>query len=276
MEKKPYFSIIIPTLNEENFLPCLLNSLKNQREKDFEVIIVDGNSTDGTKDIVGQFSQLLPIKFFQVKKRNVSYQRNFGAKKAKGRYLIFLDADAKVFPSFIKSLKKTIEKKKGLFFIPYLLPNRKDREYKLLFNFINLLIELTQNINKPFSAGGLMVVEKHFFELLGGFDEKLFICEDHDLVQRAYQWGVRAKFLSGIKVNVSLRRLKKEGELKLFYKYLIATAHYLFVGKIKKKIFKYEMGGQIYEEDNDKKDKKKFFKQYFQQVKKTLRKLINS
>lgn len=272
--KKPYFSIIIPTLNEEKFLPRLLSSLKKQKEKDFEIIVVDANSIDKTKDIVNQFQKHLPINLFQVDKKNVSFQRNFGAKKACGDYLIFLDADCEVFPTFIKTLKKNIMKEKGLFFIPYLLPERGDKKYLALFTLINLIIELTQNINKPFSAGGFMVIEKHFFKLLGGFDEQLFISEDHNLVYRAGQWGVKAKFLPKVKIKVSLRRLRKEGGLKLFYKYLIASTKYLFSGKVENKIFDYEMGGQIYQDLYDKKNKKKIFEEYFDQAKKVFKGLL--
>lgn len=271
--KKPYFSIIIPTFNEERYLPRLLNDLKNQKEKIFEVIIVDGSSFDKTRNIVNQFNQDLTIKFFQVRKRNVSYQRNFGASKAQGQYLIFLDADCEVNSLFIKNLKNIIEKRKGLFFIPFILPDREHSEYKIIFNFVNILIEFSQNFNKPFSAGGSMVIDKHFFKQLGGFDEKLFMCEDHDLVQRAWRWGVRVKFLPNIKVRFSLRRLKKEGHLKLFYKYLIASAHYLFVGKVKNKIFDYDMGGQIYQSTERNRTKKKLFEEYLQQAKEILKKI---
>lgn len=272
--KKPYFSIIIPTLNEEKFLPRLLASLKKQKEKDFEIIVVDGKSIDKTKDIVNQFQKYLPINLFQVNKKNVSFQRNFGAKKARGDYLIFLDADCEVFPTFIKTLKKNIMKKKGLFFIPYLLPERGYKKYLAIFNFINLIIELTQSLNKPFSAGGFMIIEKHFFKLLGGFDEQLFISEDHDLVYQASQWGVKAKPLSKVKIRVSLRRLKKEGGLKLFYKFSIASTKYLFGEKIKNKIFDYEMGGQIYQDVDDKKNKKKIFEEYLYRARKAFKSLI--
>lgn len=276
MKKKenPYFSIIIPTLNEEKYLPRLLEGLKKQKDKDFEIIIVDGNSTDKTKEVVDHFNQYLPIKFFQVKKRNVSYQRNFGGRRAKGKYLIFLDADCEIFPSFIVKLKKSIDKEKGLFFIPFSLPERGYKEFGPIFSLINLIIDVSQNVNRPFSAGGNMIIEKHLFNLLGGFNEKLFISEDHHLVFYASKWGVRSKFLPQVKIRVSLRRLKKEGGVKLFYKYLLATIQYLFGKKIKKKIFDYKMGGEIYQEDGDKK-KKKLINQYFKQAKEIFKKLTS-
>lgn len=240
------FSFIIPTLNEEKFLPKLLTDLTNQKEKDFEVIIVDGYSQDQTKKIALDFKEKLNLRFFELKEKNVSAQRNYGAKKAKGRYLIFIDADNRVFSSFLKKLKKFIFKKKGLIFIPQIIPDEDNVQTKLIFQFVNLLIELSQNFNKPLSAGGNLIFEKNFFDLIGGFDEKIFISEDHQIIQKAKNYGVTAKCLKNIKVKFSLRRFRKEGELTVFYKYLISFGYMLIKGDIKKKLFDYEMGGQLY------------------------------
>jgi len=239
------FSIIIPTLNEEKFLPRLLFDLKNQKEKNFEVIIVDALSEDKTPEIVKKDWQI-PINFFRSEKRNVSFQRNLGAKKAKGEYLIFLDADTRVYKNFTQNLKKVINKKKGLIFIPSLIPEKKEPQIDLVFKLINFFIEISQSFSKPFSAGSSIIIDKNFFEKIGGFDEDVYLAEDHNLIYKATLWGVKAKFLSKIKVKFSLRRLKKEGELKLFYKYLYASVYFLTKGKIDKKIFPYPMGGHEY------------------------------
>lgn len=95
--KKYFFSIIIPTLNEEKNLPLLLSSIKKQDyEKNFEVIISDSFSTDKTMAIAKQFLKKLNLKFYQKKFLNVSQARNYGAKKAIGDFLIFFDADVEI------------------------------------------------------------------------------------------------------------------------------------------------------------------------------------
>jgi len=244
------FSVIIPTLNEEKFLPKLLTDLKNQNEKNFEVIIVDGASDDRTKEVAEQDWQI-PIRFFEIKERNVSSQRNFGAKKASGEYLIFLDADCRIYKNFTQKLEKIINKKKGLIFIPSLTPEKKSPQMDLIFKLINFFIEISQSLTKPFSAGGSLIIEKIFFDKIEGFDEKTYLAEDHNLIYKASLWGVKTKFLPQIKVKFSLRRLRKEGELKLIYKYLYASLYFLTKGKIDKKIFDYPMGGQEYQKIND-------------------------
>ncbi len=262
-----YFSIIIPTLNEEKSLPKLLNNLKDQKDKNFEVIVVDGASTDSTKKKALVFNQNFPLKFYVHEKKNVSFQRNFGAKVSTGTYLIFLDADAGVKANFTHNLKQIIIKRKGLVFIPYIIPDQNDSQTKLIFKVANFLIEFSQNLGKPFSASGNMIWEKKFFETVGGFDESLYLAEDHKIIQDAYSWGVKTKFLHKIKVKFSLRRMRREGQLAMFYKYLIATAHVLIKGDIKNKIFEYEMGGSVGNSAKNFFPFEQNFKNYLQQLK---------
>jgi len=245
---QPFFSIVIPTLNEEKFLPKLLKDFSNQTNKEFEIVVADGLSVDSTKDQAELFKNKLIIKFISSKKKNVAEQRNHGANFAKGRYLIFLDADARVSDGFIKKIKNFISKNKGLLFIPYLSPEKKDEQYKLLFDIDNILVEFSAYLNRKFSLGGSMIIEKNLFKIVGGFDKKLFIAEDHELIQRISKWNVNPKFIRDISITFSMRRWKREGDLQVIYKHFVATAYRLFGGEIKKKIFSYDMGGHLYDE----------------------------
>jgi len=88
--ESPYFSIIFPALNEEKYISGLLKSLINQTYKEFEVILVDGMSADKTVSVFKKFQNKLPrSQYLVADKKNVSYQRNLGGKKATGKYLIF-------------------------------------------------------------------------------------------------------------------------------------------------------------------------------------------
>ncbi len=262
----PYFSIVIPTLNEELFLPKLLKDLTKQRNRNFEVIVVDSRSTDKTRDKVKDFTKVLDISIYEAKS-NVSQGRNIGASKAKGDYLVFLDADAQINSGFIQTLTKAVTKNKGLIFIPAIIPDKNDLQMEITFRLVNYLVEFSQNLNKPFSTGGSMIVERNFFQRIGGFDEKLFLSEDHNLIQRAQTWGVRAKFLHSLKLKFSMRRMRREGAVKLFYQYLLATAHVIIKGDIKEKIFNYEMGGHLYANKVIKNNDKYYLKKTLRQIK---------
>ncbi len=273
-----FFSIIIPTLNEELFLPKLLDDLKKQKETNFEVIIVDGYSSDNTKQVALKYKKFLKLSFFKSNKKNVASQRNFGANKAKGDYLIFLDADSRIKSTFLTKVKKFILKNKGLVFVPYAIPSRKDKIYKPLFDLANTLVEFSQKLPKKFSLGGSIIIERNFFHLIGGFNEELFISEDHELIERVFNYGVQTKFIKNSPVVFSLRRIKKEGEVKFFYKYFLATFRRLILNEeITKKIFDYEMGGQVYDKNNlDKKTTSEYINSYFLKIKKLLKKFLST
>lgn len=250
---KPFFSIIIPTLNEERFVGKLLLDLVKQSYKNFEIILVDAKSEDKTIKEVKKYKQNLPIKkIIQIGGRNVSRQRNTGAKSARGSYLVFLDADSRVKNNFLQKLKTYITTHKGLLFIPAFSVSKKDPQLSMVVDFTNALISLSNKIGKPFSTGGSMIVEKNFFFIIGGFPEDVPLSEDHLLVRNAYMFGVNAKFLSTISVKFSLRRFKREGKLEMLYKYIKSTLYFLAKGKVDKQIITYEMGGHLYNKSSKK------------------------
>src|SRR3989339_1775373 len=123
MLKQPFFSIIIPTLNEEVCLPKLLNDLHKQSFKSFEVIVVDGLSQDQTQAIAKTYLKQLDLQLFSNKSPGVSPQRNLGAKKSKGQYLIFFDADVQIPHNFLDLLYKQIKKNDGYLFTTRLFFN---------------------------------------------------------------------------------------------------------------------------------------------------------
>lgn len=271
---KPFFTIVIPTLNEEHFLPLILSDLEHQKEQNFEIIIIDGSSIDQTKHIAKEFSKKLMLTFYQVNKHNVSYQRNIGSKKAEGAFVIFLDADARIAPSFTKKAYSYIFRTKGLVFLPFIAPDESNSQTRVVFNFTNFIVEMSQSIGRPFSSGGSMIFERNFFDFIGGFPEDVYMSEDHQIIQKAFKYGVKARFMRGVKVKVSMRRMKKEGELKVLYKYLLTAAQFLIKGKIDKKIIEYQMGGHFYLQKEQNKTVEDKTQEYLNEAKQFFRKIF--
>lgn len=244
------FSIIIPTLNEEKYLPKLLDDLVNQQKKNFEVIIVDGKSDDGTKEKAESFAKYFPLQFFTVDKRNVSYQRNFGAQKASGEYVVFLDADTRIPKDFTFVLQHACINRRYQLVLPTISWDDKSRKGKILMGIVKSFIRASQVYGRPLATGGNFAFSRKLFEKLGGFNEHIFISEDHDIIRRAYELGVKAKIVKNLKAVLSLRRSEVEGDMMLIYKHIVGFLAYTVAPSekaLQKKLFEYEMGGHRYD-----------------------------
>jgi len=227
-------SIIIPTLNEEKYLPLLLNSIKQQDFKDYEIIVADNNSKDKTREIAKKYgcgitSGGLPAR-----------GRNKGAKAAKGEVLLFLDADVVLPPGFLR--KSTLEfNKRNLDIASYsILPKGGKEIIKRGFDVLyNWPISISQNF-LPHGAMGILV-KKEIFDKVGGFDEKIKIAEDHYFVRQGAELG-KFGIISSTKIFTSLRRFEKDGYFKTLLKYF-GSALYMLSGKpVKTDMIKYKFG----------------------------------
>jgi len=243
---KPFFSIIIPSLNEEVNLPILLNSIKNQTEKDFEVLVIDSLSSDNTPKKVKEFANKIHrLNFVSKKMKNVSMARNYGASMAQGDFLIFLDADVEVDQDFVAEMKRKILKNHLDMTTVWNRPKNAGIPGKIALMLANAGMSLFQHI-KPGANGPCILMKKTLFEKIGRFDEEIVFGEDFDLIQKAYKTGARFQVFSTPILYVSTRRFDKEGILTTIYKSGKALLYQLFFGPIKKPIFDYEMGGQYY------------------------------
>lgn len=102
----PSVSLIAPNLNEEKNLPVFLNSLVDQTFKDFEVIIIDGFSTDKSTEIIESFMDRLDIKLIFCDKKNFGYIRNLGERHAKGLVTLQSNTDTYFEPTFFERLNR--------------------------------------------------------------------------------------------------------------------------------------------------------------------------
>lgn len=89
-------SIIVPVYNTSKYLEKCLDSLTNQSLKDIEIIVINDGSTDNSKDIINKY--LGKIVFIDKKNEGIGKTRNIGIKKAKGKYVMFIDSDDYITP----------------------------------------------------------------------------------------------------------------------------------------------------------------------------------
>lgn len=93
LDKKPLVSVIMPVYNREEVVQEAIDSVINQSYSNFELIIVDDGSTDGTKEILENISDKRVKIFFNEKNMGASFTRNYGLKESSGEYIAYLDSD---------------------------------------------------------------------------------------------------------------------------------------------------------------------------------------
>lgn len=181
----PLISVIIPTYNRAGFLNEAVSSVLGQTFSNFELIIVDDGSTDGTENLFG--SSKPPVRYIRQEQQGVSAARNRGIAEAKGAYIAFLDSDdywlldkLSVQVSFLKSnseilVCQTEERwiRKGKKVNPGI------RHIKPSGSLFDRSLELC--VVSPSSV----MMRREFFQIVGKFDERLPACEDYDLWLRA-------------------------------------------------------------------------------------------
>lgn len=242
--KKPYFSIIVPCLNEENYLPNLLKNLNCQTFTDFETIVVDGNSEDKTKEVATKFPSKYPLTLHSTTTRNVSFQRNLGAKKAKGKILIFFDADTQIPKNYLKQIAQAFETKHPHFLTTYLKVKSSKPSEKIYASFSNLIFETGKIIKSPFAYGSMQAVTKKAFFNVDGYDIKTKYGEDGQLFQKLYQNKYKYIILKNPCYIFSLRRYQSKGIFKSIIKQLRLNLNILQHGYHTPLKEEYQMGGK--------------------------------
>lgn len=248
----PYFSIIIPTLNEEVILPKILDSLLQQKNQNFEIIIVDGNSLDKTLQIANKYKKLflklhIELTIITSPKQNVSAQRNTGSKIAKGEYLAFFDADVIIPDNYLSIISEKIYNTGSPLVTTWMKPENNHIFEKLVFLFLNLVVEYGKYINKPMLFGSNIIIKKQVFNQIGKFRSDIIIAEDQELAQRALHFHYSALVLRNPKMTHSSRRYNKNGYFKTTLMYLKATIYLLIHGPVTKNVVDYPMGGKAHE-----------------------------
>ncbi|WP_339811908.1 glycosyltransferase [uncultured Imperialibacter sp.] len=102
MDRNPLFSIIIPTYNRAAFIESTIRKLQNQKFTDFEIVIVDDGSVDGTKSIVEKIEDSR-IVYTYIKNGERGAARNKGVSISRGDYVTFLDSDDELLPHFLQT-----------------------------------------------------------------------------------------------------------------------------------------------------------------------------
>ena len=201
MTDSPLVSAIITTKNEEKNIGRLLESIKKQTYKNIEIIVVDNNSTDKTLRIAKRFTDKV---FNRGPERSV--QRNFGAQKASGKYLMILDADMKLTPRVVEDCVATIKNSRHKALI---IPEKTVGR-----GFLARL----RNVEREMYMGDITIEVARFFDKsvfneFSGYDPQLTGPEDYDLparISKKYSIGWARRYIYHYEEELTLWELLRK------------------------------------------------------------------
>jgi glycosyltransferase involved in cell wall biosynthesis len=239
---QPLVSVLIPCLNEEGVIGRLLGDLQASTLKDFEVVVCDNGSIDGTAEEVRRFAEADPrIHLVQLHEPGVSRARNTAARHARGQYLLFLDADSRLSPDFLQLALEQVQVR-GLEVATFLVQVQSRRLVDgLLCRFANFMITLLSCFQPtaPGSAGYL--VRRDIHEQSSGYDESMQFGEDVDYLRRVAA-GRRFGIIGASRCIVDTRRLDLEGRWSVAKRMLLGTWYQRGGRRIEHLPFEYRFG----------------------------------
>ena len=196
-------SFIIPTYNSAETIEKCLKSIKEQKLKNAEIIVIDDHSTDNTISIARNYADVLIVK---EKRSGPAKSRNIGWKKSKGKLIVFVDSDVYLPKGFVKKLLPLLKKYDGVISDP-----SKNDSFDVSFE-------------KWAEAANFLMIKKEILKSIGGYSEifPYAMGEDSDLLIRLIKKGYKIRNQKMKYVhNVSYK--PQINFLKVFFK------HYLWI-----------------------------------------------
>jgi glycosyltransferase involved in cell wall biosynthesis len=184
----PLVSIIIPTRNRAKLLPRALKSILAQTYNNFECIVIDGQSTDNTKEVVAEINDAR-IKY-QVQKvmKNGATATNEGIAEAKGKYIAFLDDDDEWLSGKLEKQVNYFEQLPEKIGLIYHWMDYYDSQTGVLLQEIHPALKgyIFPSVLADEAIGGTptYLVRKSVFDKIGGFDTNLVFGDDGEFIRR--------------------------------------------------------------------------------------------
>lgn len=193
------YSIIVPVFNRPDEVDELLESLVNQEEKDFEVIVVEDGSQIPCEDVCRKYADQLTLRYFMKPNSGPGQSRNYGAERAEGEYLLILDSDVVLPNGYLKAVSDELDREPADAF------GGPDRAHD---SFTDTQKAISYSMTSFFTTGGIrggkkkldkfyprsfnMGIRRDVYMELGGFSKMRF-GEDIDFSIRIFKAGKRCR-----------------------------------------------------------------------------------
>jgi glycosyltransferase involved in cell wall biosynthesis len=199
--KFPMISVIVPAHNEEAYLSATLDALNRQDYGNFEIVVVANGCTDRTAEVAREKCSRLVT----LDEKGLGIARNLGGKLAAGDLLVFLDADTIVEPHALRTISEQFTEHdaggtlKGQ-------PDSDRFAYRVIYGLKNFIHRF---VVRNGSSGVIICWKKHF-DRVGGFDERLELRENSELICRLKRFG-GYRYIGATAAITSMRRYDRRG-----------------------------------------------------------------
>lgn len=220
-------SVVIPAYNEEKLIKRCLDAFVNQKTtNNFEVILVNNNSTDKTVDIAKTYKNKFNLKIIFEKVKGRGAARKKGFEEASGDIILSTDSDTLLPSDWIVRLSNHLEKSNAVAVSGTCKIVDCDWFTNILFNLLQpLSMRLYKFIFGHYWLSGFsFAIYKDIYKRSGGFNSKLDVQEDIELSFRVSKIG-KIKFISDVPVIFSGRRFQK-GLMKGLFPYISTFVSY--------------------------------------------------
>lgn len=230
---KPVISVIVPAYNEEKYLPKCLQALTHQDfPLPYEIIVVDNNSTDKTKEIAKKFG----VRVILELQKGVLFTRDKGIRSATSEIIAMTDADTRPAKNWLLEIYQEFKNNKNLIFLsgPYTVydgPLWNKIYVKFVFSLINFLSKFKIYFH---SSGCNRAFKKKSYLLVGGFDINGPPAEDEIGLLSKFKKVGKVKFCPNLSVQTSGRQAKNFFHhvfINLLYRYSFGYLYYRLFGK---------------------------------------------
>lgn len=209
-DPEPTVSVVVPARNEAAYLPATLASLAEQRMDAYEVIVVDGDSTDATAEIAADWG----ARVIEGPGDGIGAGRDLGSEYARGDWLVFVDADTKVDPAYLEAMLGYVDERD--------LAAASSRCH--IPGVRSLPMELTINhvfprLERPILPGFNFFVDAAVYRETGGFPD---VANEDTAYSRQLGQAYSTDYCRRVLVETSPRRIRDQGLLGM-------TAHYLWL-----------------------------------------------
>jgi glycosyltransferase involved in cell wall biosynthesis len=179
------FSVVIPVFNRAGLLPATLETVRSQTFTDFEVIVVNDGSTDGTREYLRSIDW---VRVVDQDQQGPGAARNAGVKQAHGDYVAFLDSDDLWSPWTLSTFAKVIAESRPAIVAGRYVDLPDERGLAAITDEpvrSRVFADYLSSSSQPISAGSnTIVIERSTYQRAGGFSERPINAEDHDLMLR--------------------------------------------------------------------------------------------